>query len=215
MEIFFNLHRFGVDECAVGQLINGDLPEDDEERWRILGAPRYRIQKLLDAHLRARAALHSCGDSGRPFVLFLRSFSTEHKTYREGRAVATSVATDSYKFQEWLQTRLAGGGVPLIKLHGGSDAVMPEVGGAGNELSTHSENWEAVAAELIRAAAAIVVLISDLSPGVMTELELIRDSGRTRRCLVAVSKLAAASSGVTAGDVGRTRLVGSGCLRRA
>ena len=35
MTIHYNLYRFGVDEFAVGQLINGDVPTDDEERWRM------------------------------------------------------------------------------------------------------------------------------------------------------------------------------------
>ena len=44
--IHYNLYRFGVDEVAVGKLINGDLPSDGEERWQILDAPRYHIQRL-------------------------------------------------------------------------------------------------------------------------------------------------------------------------
>jgi hypothetical protein len=48
--IHYNLYRFGADEAAVGRLINGDLPSDDEERWQMLDAPRYHIQRLLDEH---------------------------------------------------------------------------------------------------------------------------------------------------------------------
>ena len=60
--IHYNLYRFGVDEVAVGKLINGDLPSDGEERWQILDAPRYHIQRLLDEHLRAQAALRDDAD---------------------------------------------------------------------------------------------------------------------------------------------------------
>ena len=75
MTIHYNLYRFGQDQFAVGHLINGDLPDNDEERWAILDAPRYHIKKLLNEHLRAQAALRSCRETGKPFFLFLRSFS--------------------------------------------------------------------------------------------------------------------------------------------
>jgi hypothetical protein len=32
MAIHYNLHRFGQDQFAVGQLINGDLPTNDKKR---------------------------------------------------------------------------------------------------------------------------------------------------------------------------------------
>src|SRR5438105_2309777 len=120
MTIHYNLHRFGVDEFAVGQLINGDLPEADEERWRILDAPRYRIQKLLDEHLRAQAALRACRDSGRPFVLFLRSFSSEHEGARMGREVMGQFSMHSVELQQWLKLQWADEEIPILKLHGGS-----------------------------------------------------------------------------------------------
>ena len=117
MAIHYNLHRFGIDESAVGHLINGDLPTDDEQRWRIIDAPRYRIQKLLDEHLRAQTVLRDCRDSGRPFVLFLRSFSSEHQTDRVGQAVIAQFSLESVNFQEWLKSHLAADGIPIIKLH--------------------------------------------------------------------------------------------------
>ena len=86
--IHYNLYRFGADGAAVGRLINGDLPSDDEERWQMLDAPRYHIQRLLDEHLRAQTALRDCRDTGKPFVLFLRSFSSEYHDDRiNGRSV--------------------------------------------------------------------------------------------------------------------------------
>ena len=42
--IIYNLYRFGVDEFAVGQLINGDFPDDDEERWNIIKATEFHIR---------------------------------------------------------------------------------------------------------------------------------------------------------------------------
>ena len=114
MTIRYNLHRFGNDEFAVGHLINGDLPTDDEERWRIVDAPRYHIQKLLDEHLRAQAALRDCRDSGRPFVLFLRSFSSEHKGTRIQGFVAGSFSMHSpVAFQQWLKLFLEDEGIPI------------------------------------------------------------------------------------------------------
>src|SRR5262245_55252880 len=121
MTIHYNLYRFGEDEYAVAHLINGDLPADDEERWRILDAPRYHIQKLLDEHLRAQAALRDCLDSGRPFVLFLRSFSSEHAGSRIDGHVAQQWSLNSVVFQQWLKLQMGDERIPLLKLHGGSD----------------------------------------------------------------------------------------------
>jgi tetratricopeptide (TPR) repeat protein len=184
MTIHYNLYRFGVDELAVGQLINGELPTDDEERWRIVDAPRYHIKKLLDEHLRAQAALCECRDSGRPFVLFLRSFSSEFKGNRIDGAIADHFILHSVRFQLWLRLQLERKQITMLKLHGGSDGFFSGVDDDLNILSTHSQNWKAVATELIQAAAAIVFLVSHMTAGVVEEFELIRKFGETQRCLV-------------------------------
>ena len=67
-----------------------------------------------------------------------------------------------------------------------SDALLPDAVGDANILSTNAENWEAVARELIVAASAIVLLIGDLSPGVASEIELIRELGRVEQTLVTI-----------------------------
>ena len=123
MGIFYNLHRFGIDEIAVGHLINGDFPDDDEERWNILSAPRYRIRKLLTEHQRAQAQLRECRDSGRPFVLFLRSFSSEQRSDRVETAIATHFTVYSREFLGRLNLVLTDDRVPVIRLHGGIRCV--------------------------------------------------------------------------------------------
>ena len=179
MTFHFNLHRFGVDEFAVGNLINGDLPDDDDERWRMLDAPCYHIQKLLDEHLRTQALFRDCRESGKPFALYLRSFGFEHRSDRRDGNVISQVSTHVFKLQEWLRDGLAGVGVPLVRLHGGSDGFMSDMGDSlPNILSTHACNWKAVAAELIQSAAVIILVISELTPGVLEELELIVNSGK-------------------------------------
>ena len=184
MTIHYNLYRFGSDEFAVGRLINGDLPADDEERWSIVDAPRYRIRKLFEEHLRAQAALRDCQDSGRPFVLFLRSFSSEHQGNRMGRDVATHFSLISVHFQQWLKLHLENEETPILKLHGGSDSLLSDMGGDAKVLSTHSDNWKTVAAELIQAAPVIVFLVSHLTAGVVEEFDLIRECDQMNRCLV-------------------------------
>lgn len=186
MAIYFNLHRFGPDEFAVGHLINGDLPADDEERWNILSAPRYRIQKLLAEHQSAQAQLRECRDSGKPFVLFLRSFSSEQRSFRKDGAVSEQFIAYSSQFMNSLALQLAQEGIQVIRLHGGSDALFPDEVGVGNILSTNAENWEAVAKELIVAASAIVLFIGELSPGVARELQLIRHHARVDETLVRI-----------------------------
>lgn len=193
MTIHYNLYRFGPDEFAVAHLINGDFPEDDEERWKIVDAPRYRIQRLLDEHLRAQTVLRDYQQSGKPFVLFLRSFSSEHKperlTHEKGQVVGTQFSLHPVVFQQWLKLQVS---VPIVKLHGGSDPLLSDRGdqetlaSSASVLSTHSANWKAVAEELIQAAPAIIFLVSHLTAGVVEEFDLIRKSGRMDRCLVVV-----------------------------
>jgi len=115
MTIYYSnyLHRFGPE--TVGRLINGDLPADDEERWNMVDAPRYRIQRLLDEHLRTQAALRDCRDSGRPFVLFLRSFFSEHKRTEEGASYADFILAESASFQQRLELDLENGCVPITE----------------------------------------------------------------------------------------------------
>jgi tetratricopeptide (TPR) repeat protein len=186
MAIHYNLHRFGLDEFAVGHLINGDLPTDDEKRWEIVDAPRYRIKKLLDEHLQAQATLRDCRDSGRPFVLFLRSFSAEFVGNRIEGAIGDMFQTDSLRFQEWLSFHLENERIPILKLHGGSDAFLSKMREAGEVglLSTHSYNWKTVASDLVQAASAIVFLVSHMTAGVVEEFNLIREFRQMHRCLV-------------------------------
>ena len=190
MTIHYYLDRFGpADMSAVGHLINGDFPDDDEERWQIVKAPRYSIQRLLDEHLRAQAVLRDYQEFGKRFILFLRSFSSEHKTNQEGKAVLASYSLHSLNFQQWLKSYFVQEGVPIVKLHGGSDPMLSDMGDNARNarvLSTHSANWKAVVEELIQAAPAIVFLVSHLTAGVVEEFDLIRKSGRMDRCLVVV-----------------------------
>jgi tetratricopeptide (TPR) repeat protein len=181
--VYYNLYRFGVDEDAVGKLINGDLPSDAEKRWQILDAPRYHIQRLLDEHMRAQAALRDCGDTGRPFVLFLRSFSSEYHDRRIEGAIGYSFSLPSVAFQDKVKSCLEPG-TPVVKLHGGSDGFYPGQNNDALILSTHSENWSTVAEELIRAASAIVLLVGRLTAGVIEEFDLIRKHDLESRCIV-------------------------------
>jgi tetratricopeptide (TPR) repeat protein len=182
--INYNLYRFGYDEFAVGHLINGDFPDDDEERWRIVEAPGYHIQRLLDEHFRAQAALRKCRDSGKPFALFLRSFSFEYRGIREGMAVGGQVSLISLDFQQALEAHLEEAGVPIIKLHGGSDGFHSTLRGDVKILSTHADNWQTIAAKLVQGASIIVFLVSGMTPGVMQEFDLIRTLGQSSRCIV-------------------------------
>jgi hypothetical protein len=184
MTIHYNLYRFGQDQFAVGHLINGDLPDNDEERWAILDAPRYHIKKLLDEHLRAQAALRSCRETGKPFVLFLRSFLAEHSGTRSDGFVGSQFSLHSVMFQQQLKLHLGDDKIPLVKLHGGSDGLFSDFGDDATVLSTHSHNWATVARELIQAASAIVFLVSDTTAGIVEEFGLIRESGQMSRCLV-------------------------------
>lgn len=124
MSIVFNLHRFGNDEFAVGHLINGDFPADDEERWQILDAPRYRIEKLFYKNLRAQNALQKCAETRLPFVLFLLSFTAEHKGNRLDREVISNATLHSMALQKRLCSLLPDANIPLMKLHWGQTVLI-------------------------------------------------------------------------------------------
>ena len=184
MAFHFDLHRFGIDEFAVGHLINGDLPDDDRTRWKILQAPCYRIGRLLDEHQRAQAALRDCQATGRPFVLYLRSFSAEHCGQRVDGEVLGEFSLRAPALLDRLADHLATTGTPIVKLHGGADGLVSSEGDDAKVLSTDDAHWRPVAAELVQAAAAIVFLVGGLSAGVAEELALIRAARRQDRCLV-------------------------------
>ena len=183
MTIHYNLYRFGQDQFAVGHLINGDLPDDDEERWAILDAPRYHIKKLLDEHLRAQATLRSCRETGKPFVLFLRSFSAEHSGTRSDGFVSGQFSLGSVMFQQQLKLTWKTDQIPLVKLHGGSDGLLSDLGDGATILSTHARNWATVARELIQAASGDRFPRQRHERGGVEEFGLIRECGQMSRCL--------------------------------
>lgn len=205
MAIHYNLHRFGVDEFAVGHLINGDLPDDEDGRWNVIDAPRYRIEKLLAEHVLAQNTLRQCRDADRPFLLFLRSFAAENKAERAGQAISSLITPHSKRFQEWLAFRLMDRSVPIIKLFGGSDTLFlaPSFPGAPDTgvLSTHADNWLEVVSELVSAASAIVFLVSHLSEGVALELGQIRSRECQDRCLIVLMDPQKTFSRDVGGDV--------------
>src|SRR6266404_5402688 len=186
--IHYNLYRFGVDEYAVGHLINGELPGDEDQRWNVIDAPRYRIEKLLAEHVQAQNTLRQCRESSRPFVLFLRSFAAENRAQREGPAISGMIMAHSKQLQDWLAFCLMERSVPIIKLFGGSDALFSGASFPGapdtGVLSTHADNWLEIVAELISAASAIVFLVSHLSKGAALELGQIRSRNCQDRCLI-------------------------------
>lgn len=188
MAIHYDLYRFGPDEAAVGHLINGTLPDDDDERWQILDAPRYRIETLLADHVRAQDTLRRCRDERRPFVLFLRSFSAESRAFRPGAAFGNMMTAHSRQLQESLRFSLMQRQVPVVRLFGGSDALFggTSIPGAldAGVLSAHADNWLEVATELVSSASAIIFLVSHFSEGVALEIERIRGRNRQDSSLI-------------------------------
>jgi hypothetical protein len=64
MAIYFKLNRFGPDENAVGRLINGGLPDDEEQRWQVIDAPRYRSRSFSPNTYRPRIRCGSAAIRG-------------------------------------------------------------------------------------------------------------------------------------------------------
>ena len=128
--------------------------------------------------------MQDCRDSGKPFVLFLRSFSAEYTDKRIEKEVFGTISINTMSLQKSLDVALAPMGIPAVRLHGGSDGFMSSSKGDASILSTHAQNWQPIAAELISAAGAIVFLVSETTPGVLEEIDRIRSMGLQDRCFV-------------------------------
>ncbi|MGH7217530.1 MAG: tetratricopeptide repeat protein [Nitrospiraceae bacterium] len=188
-------HKLGNNADALRRLYSGDLPTNEDERWNMIDGPRYGLEQLIDEHERALSILAACQTNGRPFCLFLRNFSFESPD-------GFTFLAESSRFQGWLTGHLAVRNVPVIKLHGGSDAVIPiqkfnvntgerpdrPDSDESGTLSTHAGNWFEIATELLAAASLTVLCISKLSDGVLREIGMLRSQQRMDRCLVAVMK---------------------------
>jgi hypothetical protein len=111
-------HKLGGNADAVRRLYSGELPTDEDERWNWIDGPRYGLEQLIQEHERALSILAACQTNKRPFCLFLRNFSLESPD-------GSQFHVESSRFQGWLTGHLAVRNVPVIKLHGGSDAFIP------------------------------------------------------------------------------------------
>jgi hypothetical protein len=92
-----------VDEFAVGELVNGDFPEDDEQRWRVLDAPRIPDSKVVrrtpeSADLAARVP-----GLGHAIPSFPAQFLRGVRRPAFGKEVCGQVSIHSVKFSKWLK----------------------------------------------------------------------------------------------------------------
>lgn len=167
--------KLGLEADAVRRLLSGDIPEDRRERENMIEGISQRLAAIHHSHFQARKIVLDYSRRRTQLALFLRNFGLEE----DGGLMNLSSA----RFESSLRTLVAGHGISLMSLRGGSDSLF----GPKPVFSTDSEDWEEIAKQLIAGAKLIVVLAGRLSPGLLVEIELIRALGKQHRTVIAVT----------------------------
>jgi tetratricopeptide (TPR) repeat protein len=74
----------------------------------------------------------------------------------------------------------------MLSLRGGNDPLDEMLGFALPFFTGQLENWRSIASELISAASAIVIVASEMTHGLLEEVDLVRAKGRTSSTIVFV-----------------------------
>jgi len=147
-------------------------------------APRPPEDEVLKArHADALALLAEHEQTGKPFVLYLRTFAIRqlygHTLDKDGNLVDESTAL---VFDEHLQRWMAPRGVGVVKIE---DTSSPDVlGGRVPALVLDQDKWFPVVKALIASAELIVSECQFLRPGVLAELKACVELGRADRTVL-------------------------------
>jgi tetratricopeptide (TPR) repeat protein len=147
-------------------------------------APRPPEDEELKAlHAAALALFAEYEKTGKPFVLYLRTFAIRqlygHKLDKDGNLVDESTAL---VLEEHLHRLLAPRGVGVIKI---ADTSTPDVfGGRVPALVLDQDKWFPAVKTLIASAELIVSECQFLNPGVLAELKACIELGRADRTVL-------------------------------
>jgi tetratricopeptide (TPR) repeat protein len=169
----------------IARLIRADLPASHEERLQLFAAVLDKYHSVREGHEAARRAAVESQQGGPGFVLFLRNFASEQLA---DAAAGIERIHDFYTaaLVQGVRSEVQAAGLAMLSLRGGND-VLDELLGYGLPVFTGQlGNWRAIASELIDAAAAIVIVASELTPGLREEIELIQARARTGVTIVFV-----------------------------
>jgi tetratricopeptide (TPR) repeat protein len=198
-----------LDDHAFIRAVNKEIDDHPE-----LSAASADWQKIVDmvreaavrSHRLAAMVMHEYQATKRPFVLYLRSFESEAYQYTDGPG-ASGQPTKMWSTQHGataFEKRFAaaiGDRLPVLGIANPSAllirAVVPR-------LQLRNEGWQQVARNLIEHAAFIVMECDALAPGVIWELEAIRDSGRQDETIIVLPPKSGDRDGASLGDLAAT-----------
>jgi tetratricopeptide (TPR) repeat protein len=165
--------------------MKGDIPMDHEERLELFHAVLNKYASVWEGHEAARNAAIASQEGGPGFVLYLRNFgSEEHENPAPG--VERMYDLSAAELKKGVQAQVRSAGMSLLSLRGGSDPLDEMLGFAFPFFTGQLDNWRSIASELISAASAIVMVVSEMTPGLLDEVDLIRGMGRTSSSIVLV-----------------------------
>jgi len=182
--------RFILDEMVSGSFLGSSLSELDVlgmiRRRELLDSTEERLRRAFESHEAARRTILDCRDGGAPYVLFLRSFGSEYDTGVDLHGdTALILHTGVWiPMRKELEVSLLSIELPVLQLHGGADAELPPSAKGSGALVTADNLWSEIARELIAGAAAVIFVISELSEGVIAELDFARGCGLSDRSVV-------------------------------
>ena len=169
----------------IARLIRADLPASHEERLQLFTTVLDKYHSVRGGHEAARRAAIESQQGGPGFVLFLRNFGIEQLA---DPVAGVERIHDFFTatLVQGVRSEVQAAGLAVLSLRGGND-VLDELLGYGMPIFTGQlDNWRAIASELMDAAAAIVIVASELTPGLREEIELIRARAKTGCTIVFV-----------------------------
>ena len=149
------------------------------------------LELIEESKLRVRASAEAAHEiheaylnAGKPFALFLRTFELEAHEYTfttEPNKLVRVRGPQSVERQLYASLHPL---VPLLAIRNPSDLIVESL---IPRLSADDADWEDLVARLLDEASFVVFDCFALAPGISTELELVRRSGRVDETVVVLS----------------------------
>jgi hypothetical protein len=165
--------RHWVETASKAEMIEEKEKSHTQKRnwvFQFLLLPILSLIFMLGRRLRADDAFKVLERDLRPAILYLRSFSADHIEYNNHKFTSS----------EENLAKLLGRIGPVIAM-GRPGERLPRAGAA--RLYVHERRWQTVADQLIKRSG-LVVLVGGNSPGLLWEMERLRDLVSPRRILI-------------------------------
>jgi hypothetical protein len=179
--------NFSITGQPIAHLIKGDVPVDYYKRVELFDAVLDKYASIHVGHEKARANALASQTGGSGFTLYLRNFGIEEYRYSDD-PTERMYNFRFAQFEKMIQELVKRAGSALFSLCGGNDQLDEFLGRGKPVFTGQSQNWHALAVELIQAAKAIVIFANDMSPGLLEEIKITQSLRKTSRAIVYLSK---------------------------